>query len=182
MSINLLDFCDPETSRYAIDKPWRDGDVVRATDGRIAIEVDASLYPVVDKPDGRVPRFDDVFGPFRRVDEWSAMPSILSCDKCDSTGEITGQCEFCKGAGRCVCGCGDDHDCGNCGGSGEEYLNDCRDCQPIICGRRIRRYYAAKMAKLPEIVVGGAIDGPEEMLFFKFTGGRGAVCPIRNEG
>lgn len=181
MSINLLEFCDPETQRFAINKPCREGGFVRATDGRIAIEVSAKMFPAVGPPEGRFPRFDDVFGSFKDVKSWINLPPIVACDKCESTGEIKGDCEYCKGSGECSCACGDEHDCGGCNGTGKEYLRDCRDCQPIILGRRIKRGYAEKVAKLPRVVVGAATEDPLDLLYFKFTGGRGAVCPLRED-
>ena len=182
MEFNILSFCDSESSRYSIDRPWRDGTIVCATDGRIAIEVHRKHFPFVGKPEGRVPRFDDIFAPFDRVRFWRPLPALEECEACGSSGLILEACEVCKGSGGCACDCGNEHECEACDGQGETYSgNDCKICIPTVFGRKVRRFYMNKIAKLPDPFIGVAGDDPTSVVFFKFTDGRGAVAAYRED-
>ena len=48
---------------------------------------------------------------------------------------FTEDCEHCGGDGRHICGCGDEHECGHCAGTGKE------------AGKRARRIYREQCEK-----------------------------------
>jgi hypothetical protein len=131
--IDLLQFCNPDRPKIA--KPWSEGNMTCAVDGRLLI---------------CVPRRDDV--PERDdapnaaeilksppVAHWYAMPPVKdwphklrSCEDCDGTGHQFKTCKVCKGTGTTPCGeCGSERDCSNCGGKGYAPDTDtiCSDCK-----------------------------------------------------
>jgi len=71
---------------------------------------------------------------FRGKDEKINFSSLVSCDKCNSTGSVDGSkstCTDCKGAGKTRIQQGFfimERTCGRCGGSGEFVKNPCKFC------------------------------------------------------
>jgi hypothetical protein len=175
--IDLTPFCDPEspTSRYAIRRPCRIGNLVRATDGRVAIEVDVALAPEWVEPDGRFPRFDDILLPLGSIANWQPCPPVADCKVCKNTGLNLVRCESCEGCGDCDCG--NEHECGQCDGTGRVQEGFCKACEFHYANRRLQHKYMLVISRLPECHLGTTSDKPGDAVFFRFTGGRGAIMP-----
>ncbi len=102
--------CPPEGSKYAIEKPWRDGDFLYATDGRIA----AKWRTPLTTTDGRIfeepvagrkwPPINDVM-----VGDWEQGVSGISCAPVS-----TEECGECCGTGYVSCNLGHEHECPAC--------------------------------------------------------------------
>lgn len=169
--IDLKPFCDTEPSLYSLEEPWRVGDVVYATDGRILIEVDAALAELVAEAGGRKVPTDianRIFKRFSKATDWRACP------------EVKGDCEQCGNTGRAICfDCGHTHTCHECKTSGRGDAC-CEACLIEIGGELFQAKYLRLVAALPAVQC--ANDPAEKCrLYFRFDGGRGALIAIRKE-
>jgi len=112
--------CAKSPSRYAITKPFRKGEYVYATDGRIIARVPAAgrAEPESDTMDGvKTPPCLDL--PWDR--SRYAMAAATIPDGPDPEWE---SCVRCGGSGDCTdCDCGNSHECGRCKGTGGNIAN-----------------------------------------------------------
>lgn len=180
-AIDLMRFCYAEECR-GMEKPNRVGDVVYATDTKVLIEVPPELWNgEVLEDNKRFPKAAELLNKdFCRVVDWQPFPAIPDCDKCGSAGEITVPCVDCIGSGGCVCNCGHEHECCTCKGSGTQ-VDWCEDCIATFGNRKVFRRVFGRVAALPGVVWGAASKKKNDILFFKFDGGRGAFMPRKQE-
>ncbi len=115
-----------EPSRYAIDRPFRDGEYVCATDGRIVVRLHdpANEYPSDAKgpPVGSLP-WSEKHGPPMRM---PPLPEAVvePCPKCKGTRKV--ECGRCD-EGKIKCSeCGNIYRCPDCVG-GEFPCEKCKD-------------------------------------------------------
>jgi hypothetical protein len=178
VGIDLTPFCATESGRYALENPWRSGDVVYATDGRILIQVSVELCPDAVAPGGKVPNnCESLLSAMDKVLGWMPVPSVAHCDTCDDRCYTTKTCQECDGHGKHSCSCGDTHDCGKCGGTGEVESGLCKSCQQVVFGRVIQAKFLRMIGRLPNAKIGAAPTSPSEMIYFTFDGGKGSVMP-----
>lgn len=118
-AMDLQVFCDPTANRFAIGKPWVFGGWLYATNGRIAVRVPSSEPDSAPEELSFVKGYE-LFGNFRDCPiDWPTLPHIaVACRECNGTGRKLITCATCKGDGQHYCDCGNEHDCGHCGGSG----------------------------------------------------------------
>lgn len=199
MTIDLTAFAarpDQDTGRYDLLTPWREGEWLYATDGRIAVRVLAP--PDAPEPDSgrRVPSIAYLFGPPDWPDGQAFVPpgttmewpeKTEECDTCRGTGR-GGTCHECDGSGRVTCSaCEQEHDCPDCDGTGKrgDATAPCSDCagtgrevvRPALYrmnGAIIQSRYADMIRALPGV---GVCPCPQDScrLNFVFDGGHGAV-------
>jgi hypothetical protein len=104
-----------KTSRYAISEPFVYRDYVYATDGRLCLRM--RLAKVVSSAE-----FDNVEGTSPPVLElpWDKSSGVFVA--APELGEPPAEimCDHCRGRGGCSCNCGNEHDCGECNGSGRK--------------------------------------------------------------
>ena len=114
--MDISRYSSPDGEKYALHKPWRDGEKIVATDGHILIVAGAALFPDADCSGGlKYPDYKSVmkfrdFRPFP-ADE---MSSLLK-----SAEPREDECAECNGTGWHWCSCGNKHDCGGCHGAGK---------------------------------------------------------------
>lgn len=179
-AIDLMPFCDPDPDRrYALQKPWREGEQVVATDGKILISCDPSAYVgELAEAEGRRPqKCWEILSPASKVTQWNQLPEYPGCTTCDGAGEFTKRCPHCHGAGEHRCECGHEHDCDFCEEKGET-TEQCEACECTFGTRRIARRLANKLLPLPQTEWGVVTDDPQDIVFFRFVGGIGAVMPM----
>lgn len=192
-AIGLRKFCEREpNTRYAINDPWNAGGFTYATDCRVCIRV-PTAEPDTPRGERKFVPAADVVNPIDRVSKWHPWPAVERCEACNGDGGKVipaGPCGECNGRGFEICEeCGSDDKiiCGRCDGAKTlpERFERCEACvyERIggFGGRQIARHYASLIGTLPNVCWGGAKDGPEEPLFFRFDGGEGVVMPLRAE-
>lgn len=122
MEIDLLPFCCTYDERMI--KPFVMGGKRYATNGVIAIEVDAAGEPDtpltggnrVDLPDARK-AFADTWDEEATFRPWPAESHVMGKVECPQCEHVT--CKECGGEGFEVCDLGHEHDCDTCDGYGE---------------------------------------------------------------
>lgn len=131
--IDLVPFCDPTVSRYALATPWRVEGFIYATDGRRIARIidDGREFQVQEgrRPDGP--------GLFRDnpppADGWGPLVPLPECkckvgefvEKCGHCIGGKSRCGECNGKGVATCDMGHQHDCDNCDGKGEYKCEEC---------------------------------------------------------
>lgn len=182
----LMEFVDADdcgSRRFYLAKPWRVGDYVYATDARIAVRVDPACWDgdLAGEGDGCQPKMEPIFAGIAGVKEWAPLPKFPACEDCRGTGKAGRECESCAGTGSRWCKqCTDEHECQCCEGVGVLY--DTCDFCPVPFGPKwVHRQLANKLKSLPNVEWGSADDEPLTPVFFRFTGGAGAVSPIRKD-
>lgn len=168
----LKDFCCPYEGR--LDAPWNSDGKTYATNGQMAIRVDSEIP--YENPKWRTVDVDSVLGDWSKVTEWNQFPEAMTCEVCDDGKPKMEFCDRCSGTGICICSCDNEHDCGFCGGSGEQ-PRDC-NCVTQVGDRAIRTINLRRITKLPEVRWGVSEPGFDQVVFFKFDGGIGAVMPV----
>lgn len=154
-TIDLEAFCC-ETSRYSLLHPFVQDGWQYATDGRIMVAVPAEGEPDSAEPDKRYPKGMASYLIEPTDAEFVPWPESGYCYACDGNGVANLPCEAC--------------------GHEREVSCECRSVDPLeICGRRVSRYYAQKIAGLPKVE---CTAGEGESVFFRFDGGKGRVCGI----
>jgi hypothetical protein len=177
--INLQPFCldDESDRREYLKSPFTQGGFTYATDGRFLVRVPAinGIGPMVGNTiavEKVIPGIDD-------VDTFRSLAGIqLPAPTRPDQEEI--RCTSCGGRGTehscpdCECECED------CGGSGKATRK--LRVSVDLFGLTFDVAYVRKLLMLPDVEVapqtalaGGGYPGP---MFFRFTGGRGAVMPL----
>jgi hypothetical protein len=103
----LQQFCADETDlRDCLREPWSRGEFSYATNGHIMIRVAriANVDENANAPDAE------------RVIAGAQQTDFVPVPKCKKPPDV--ECETCHGHGVHGCGCGTEHDCGNCEGKG----------------------------------------------------------------
>lgn len=186
-TIDLSKFCDPESSRYSIQKPWVKNGYTYATDGRVLVRVDTADEPdtVAEPGSGlRFPKADDILPPLAASEsDWLPWPKVEPCETCMASNKIP--CIECDGHGECnLCRCKTPHECGNCDGTGSI---DCETCTDIggfshrFGKAEIALKYAFAISALPDVKYLPQ-EKPDGVVRFRFDGGEGAVASLYDKG
>lgn len=132
----LQDCCAKELDcRYAMHAPFRKGEHVYATDGRIMVRVPIAEYPDAVTPDN-TPPCEILFTEMEAKGFHAGVPAkaptgavpMVGCDWCGGTGTVT-ECRECKGTGIVECyACGEVEDCDECDGTGETQNGNPQPC------------------------------------------------------
>lgn len=184
--IDLQKFCErDETPRYDINQPWVEGGWRYATDGRVLVRVPAPDEPDSPRPvnNKKRPRAFEILQP--AVDgDWEPWPAIDRCSTCGSDRRMM-PCDNCHGNGMCICDdCECEHKCGQCQGTGEEECMTCMGSHGVdhMFGQsKLAHRYAYMISKLPNAVYLPTEDKDAALIRFKFDGGEGAVCPLKQD-
>ncbi len=167
-------FCAASDSpKFSITEPFRRGDYVYATDGKIAIQVTASLFPEITG-DEKAPSEKGMlaigFGSSLDNTELFPLPRKIP----ESTKIY---CGACMGTGECICDeCDNEHRCGKCGGGG--HLRKMVTVQLGVA--TVDSQLLLLIQKLPNPTIEYPAE-PERAIHFKFDGGRGLVMPVRKK-
>jgi hypothetical protein len=129
---------DPETTRFALGRPWVRGDHLYASDGRIMVRMPKP--GAWDLPNGEKVLRDP--GSVMDRGPHSAVPVTIPpvegvCDECQGARVVTERaCEECGGRGHkdvdyyCECPhCTGSHECEECEGEGTRASGPCRECR-----------------------------------------------------
>ena len=159
--IDLSKFCDETTCRYDLGSPWRVGEWIYATDGRILVRLDYEESYVLGDDVDRPSIVEGMLDTLPR--EWGVLPEI-SPPYAD--------------------GLEDDfrywHECPHCGHAGLRISRDSFFAR-VKCGARdFARGYLWMIHELPGVHVG--FIERSDRLFFRFDGGVGCLEPMRREG
>lgn len=119
---------DPgQSTRYTLDRPFRLGEYVYATDSRGVARVPASAMPQVGEvkkppPVEELPWDGPSPGPVTLPDPGPLR--VAECSDCSGTGKLArAKCWRCRGRGRSECPhCGQDAVCDECDGDGSELI------------------------------------------------------------
>ncbi len=117
----VASFCNHEITRFAINRPWRHGEYVCATDGRVVIRwkskcSDGSILTAPLEPGVKFPPIDDLpwergqYGPVCVAVPVMPEPELEDCEKCEGSGFV--MCEY-----------EHEHHCPRCDGDGEVLAN-----------------------------------------------------------
>ena len=192
--MDLQIFCRSDMDK--LNKPFRMGAFVYASDGKIAVRVPAESMPDVqenpDAPNAASLEFD---GGADFIPLPACASSPVPCIECGGTG-IQTKCRKCAGTGEitCVCGdCGHEHEteCPSCEGSGT--TDGTPDGRCAVCGgtkevydrevgtwagnRFIADWLLAKLGTLDDVMIASA-GSPLSPAQFLFKGGVGIVMPM----
>lgn len=180
--IDLSPFHDPIELDSRWSRPWQKDGKILATDGRILVLIENDGRQV-EWNETRRPNAEDIFRTgFNETNVWHDLPSDFhdpDCDDCGNTRLITEECDECF-IGTVECNYGHEHDCPDCDGEGEiESVCDCTYRHPVmLSNRKIARHYVRAIKTLPNVKFGVSSDDPEQIVWFRFDGGKGAVMPI----
>jgi len=185
MKIDMMPFCDPDSTYYGINRPWRIGDMLFATDTRLAVACAPELYggEIADaKDERRRPKVNEVLEPALSIQKWNDMPFVKECRACGSTGRVKVTCSECFGSGTVTCNMEHEHDCDMCDEEGEE-ISDCKHCPPEfgVGNRKIASWILRRILRLPNVKWAVTTDDCNQIVFVKFDGGYGAMMPIQQE-
>lgn len=192
----LPTICDPDKGYLPTIKPWRVGQRVVATNGRVLVsivgdfaddadaEVSAKLLKVLDQPPMSPPHpvdwqaIRDFVGPVVVAPPCTTCngKGVLStCDACDNSGEV-----------ECECDCGDEHfrKCDECNGKGEVLCPECTkrdEADPVCLGWSVfnRKLIAPVVSRLDATEVQLAQDAPEGMAWFTSPSWTLIMMPMR---
>lgn len=193
MTIDITRFCattrDP---RKDIHTPFRCPGGIVATNGEILICMndDGGEYQdATEQTKGYAARFKAYINDPKRewVDAASiTLPDALPCPDCNSKGHtFEDECDECDGDGEFRHG-SHWYECEECNGSGKVAATTCSRCkgsgedfQPIHVGNTaFQRKYLALIVGLPDCRLGLPVT-PLKTTVFTFTGGFGAIMPVR---
>lgn len=121
----LQPWCSEDLTRYSICTPYRDGEWVIATNGKLLIRVpyDESIHGDIRRdgpPTSKTFRgTEHANTPTQPEEGWKAIPvKTTSCGDCGGVGSWE-KCTTCDGEGLETCyECGHEHDCEDCNGKG----------------------------------------------------------------
>lgn len=154
-------FCDPSPSRCDLALPFRSGRYVVATNGWALVACKPSLYKG-KLADGNANLPDPK--PFLRFPSripWlQCRPRPPKCDDCNGTGSIPQTCATCSQAIPGI---------------------PCEGCRVREFRRWLRWHRVLLFQSFPDCEWGAPIEGEniaDEPVWFRFTGGRGALKPI----
>lgn len=175
---DLQPYCKDEPRRYAINRPWRQGEYVYATDGRILVRVQHQLCEC-GGPDGKVPDCEQVINPMAKVRDWEFPPPGVHCEECSGIGRRTAICSTCRGTGWYIIAgqmepCFHEDDCE------AVQIFACDNCRIEFEAARFAQWYMNLVRRLPNVRV-GVIDKKDERapLYFRFDGGVGVLMGIK---
>ena len=158
--IDLAPFCLDGPSISHINEPWCVDGKTYATDGRIAIEVDAEGPP----PKGKRPGVFELLENHTAT-EWHPCPEVEGPPEGFDGRWV--ELEFCNGC-----------DCGRC--SGNEYESPSEDefeGIEVFSGLDVGRRYLWLVSQLPNVEIG--VASPQlkrgHAIAFRFDGGRGLL-------
>ncbi len=178
-------FCHPKPmfGNYNLGLPWHRvehspawRDSIVATDARSLVSCECDLYsgPLANDT-AKTPNIDSIVAPFDKIKRWQELPGDLPpCELCDGTGMRPVVCEMCLGDPML-------HPCDECGRTGRA-LMPCKVCAIRFRGRVIGRAQFNRLVFLPEVRWGTVPhSGAEDVVFFRFQGGYGAVNGLGQE-
>lgn len=145
--LDLSKFCDPDSSRYALQQPWRVDGFIYASDGRVAARIpdDGRELVIVE---GRKPDCRQIFEPyFSQVVEWQSPPELVPCVDCVA-GEVPKECRDCDGRGRVPCKNECDDNCPTCEGE-RTVKSNCEKCCVVLGNRLFYRKFLFLFLSIP---------------------------------
>lgn len=132
-------FVDKDGLNYSCGYQWVKGGWRVATDARIMarLKTDEPDFQHSDedghleKPPNAHAVFSHYAEDFEKHDQFKPV-EMRTCDACNCTGRMEGECKDCGGDGRVTCfECGHEHACEECGGSGNGTLR-CSKCEHVL--------------------------------------------------
>jgi hypothetical protein len=166
--IDLDKFCEKDGVRYYLEKPFRLGGYIYATNGHLAVRIPddgreaAEAYKSVSGI-GKI--FADAIA---RDGEQFTVPNIALPDGPDEE-----KCPACNGLGEPECDMEHMHDCPECDGTGMV-----ETCIRVSVGvAEFQRKYLRLLAELPNCKI--FVQRPDRSAYFTFDGGEGCLMPLR---
>lgn len=182
MHIDLTPFCDPDGTRYSLDRPWILGGWRYATDGRICIRIKTNSPDNVewkrgscrdwyvrtdDRDEPRVPDVSGIGWKHFLIDDWQPWPDAnyvdgnvpCEADGCDVDYDPSA-CQACEGKGTVT---------------GPAYQQMGQAWIAVKYDKLIRQLSGAEWS------FGGVDHENETPVLFRFDGGEGIIMPIQRE-
>ena len=190
--IDLKPFCLTGPSRTALAKPFTRDGFTYATDGRMAVRVEArENEPGDEKALDAAKLFEPELAKPHTEHAWPVVPEPVTkiCGKCDGRGKFS-KCADCDGDGVQVCDLDHEHECERCGGSGQLPGNDsaCITCNGTGHEDEVQTVRVAHTAfsdkylrlalTLPDAKLHLA-DDPMAPALITFAGGVALLMPVR---
>ena len=168
--IDLTLFCDDEGW---LSKPWRSGEHVYATNGRICVQVSAAEYEA--EPWAAERKEAKIADVLTEPEQWTPFEfSPAECNQCNGKCEYNGRCDGCSGCGEHECDCGHKHKCGYCEGTGRQQ-SLCEHNRRLL-GRLFDDRYLLRMKAAGVTEIGLSSDN---CLQFRGPGFRGALMRLK---
>jgi hypothetical protein len=164
---DLKAFCSTDESCLPIMSPWSEDQWSYATDGKLIIRVPR----LADVPENKeAPNYlqKRIFDFHAISGDWQKIPTPLPVEEVD--------CETCGGTGGHLCSCGNEHDCGDCQGSGR--------CPPKPKGikvgwHEVNHVLLHKLLSLPGVEICPSAKDNISALGIRFEGGgEGRLMPM----
>lgn len=189
-TIDLTPFCDPETSRFAINKPFNQKGFTCATDGRVIVRIptDEPDTPATDK---KIPDVSQLAWNHAACTQWKPLKKAKrkkvteihqqGCPKCE-----TCPCDECEGEGFLLTVNGIERDCHDCEGSGfGNRSTSCPECHGTgyvhyvfdLGGALIAPRYHAKLLTLDSVEYASPTTEKGPVLL-RFDGGEAILMPL----
>ena len=167
--IDLKLFCDDEGW---LSKPWRSGEHVYATNGRICCEVSAAEYDA--EPWAAERNEVNLADVLTEPKQWTPFEfAPAECKQCAGKCEYEDRCDHCF-LGEHECECGHGHPCGYCEGTGRQQ-SLCEHTRRLL-GTLFDDRYLLRMKAAGVTEIGLTGDG---CLQFRGPGFRGALMGIK---
>jgi transcription elongation factor Elf1 len=197
LTIDLQPFCEVDSVRYSIDKPFVINGYRYATDSRVLVRVPC------DEPDSVTPlpvprsagelfaKFPGERARWRPWPEPEYLSGKIECPTCSGRGLVEcRRCDACSGKGEIECReCGQSKECAACGGYGEIGLR-CKTCHGA------GEFVGPKYQPIGSLIIDARLDRnirdllnvqfvlqryENNPICFKFDGGQGLVMPMLKE-
>lgn len=163
--INLNKFCAEAWDRESISQPFRTGEYVFATDGRICLRFNANVYSLIGPRDGTptAESLEKLDWRHNEVQSWGSVETLFPL------------CKSCNGVGKHKCSCGHKHNCPKCSGNGRIGIKG--DFK--IGAAKIAERYLRLIASLPEAAIEAAPQKLDKPVAFKFKDGIGLIMGLK---
>jgi hypothetical protein len=163
--------CADESTRYAMDKPFVQGAYAWATNGYLAIRTAKWGFCVLATPEtGKVPEMMSIWR--QPIGDPVALPDVGEPDMED--------CPKCSGYGSHECSCGDNHDCGTCGGLGKRASE--LELTPVDVGEvTLARRYIRLLRRIGVTEVRPTGDKMLHSAYFTVGEFEGLLCQCANK-
>jgi hypothetical protein len=168
--VTLESFCEKKSPGYNLDLPYRDGDHVYATDGRVWVRVPIDGYggPLATGG-GRYPNAAKMDWGDEGI-EWGPVPEPQSCEACHDR-RVRAYCWHAL------------DESGYLGkGTDPNLLFPCVDCLVMIHGRMMAWNLVEPLTRFGDgLEVGVSGDDVNSAVHFRFHGGYALVAPRRQD-
>ena len=167
--VTLETFCEKDRSRFELEIPFRIGDWVYATDGRIAVRVWGPTYHGTVNDGGRFPAVEDLEWD-ATVLEWGPVPSPEPCEACHELRVRPYHYEYVDEEGY------------RSSESDLNVLEPCKHCVVHIGGRTLRWWLVEPLTRFArDLQCGVSDDDADHPVHFRSSEMQALVMPLQQD-